>query len=316
MKEEAKKGSGVAAFLGKNRIIVIFVVLFILMSVLRTSAFLNMTNIMNLLKQISVNAILAIGMTLVMTTGSFDLSVGSVVGAAGVIVGLTAKAGMPIVVVFIIAMLVGAAFGILNGLAIAIFKIPSFIVTLAMMQIGRGIAYIISNGFPIGNFDKGYLKIGQAFFLGLPIPVYIMMVVVILMAIVMGKTKFGRSVYFIGGNEEASRLCGINVFAIRVLAHTLCGLLAGVASIVLTFRVASAMPNAGEGFEMDAIAASVIGGCSLSGGVSNMWGTLVGALILGIISNGMNLLGVTTYPQMILKGVIIFLAVLLDTRKK
>ena len=132
----------------------------------------------------------------------------------------------------------------------------------------------------------------------------------------MSKTKFGRHVYFVGGNEESSRLCGINVFAIRVISHTLCSILAGIAAIVLTVRVASAMPGAGEGYEMDAIAASVIGGCSLNGGVSNMWGTLIGALILGIISNGMNLLGITTYPQMIIKGVIIFAAVLLDTRKK
>lgn len=315
MNTDVKK-TNIKEVLSRGRIFIIFLALFILMSILRTNSFLNYTNIMNLLKQISVNTILAVGMTLVMTTGCFDLSVGSVVGAVGIVVGLCAQSNMPIVVIFFVAAAVGAIFGVLNGLAIAIFKIPSFIVTLAMMQIARGVAYIISNGFPVGNFDKSYLVIGQGFFLGLPIPVYIMIIVVFLMWIVMSKTKFGRHVYFVGGNEESSRLCGINVFAIRVTSHTLCSILAGIAAIVLTFRVASAMPGAGEGYEMDAIAASVIGGCSLNGGVSNMWGTLIGALILGIISNGMNLLGITTYPQMIIKGVIIFAAVLLDTRKK
>ena len=315
MNTDVKK-TNIKDVLSRGRIFIIFLALFILMSILRTNSFLNYTNIMNLLKQISVNTILAVGMTLVMTTGCFDLSVGSVVGAVGIVVGLCAQSNMPIVAIFFVAAAVGAIFGVLNGLAIAIFKIPSFIVTLAMMQIARGVAYIISNGFPVGNFDKSYLVIGQGFFLGLPIPVYIMIIVVFLMWIVMSKTKFGRHVYFVGGNEESSRLCGINVFAIRVISHTLCSILAGLAAIVLTFRVASAMPGAGEGYEMDAIAASVIGGCSLNGGVSNMWGTLIGALILGIISNGMNLLGITTYPQMIIKGVIIFAAVLLDTRKK
>lgn len=315
MNTDVKK-TNIKEVLSRGRIFIIFLALFILMSILRTNSFLNYTNIMNLLKQISVNTILAVGMTLVMTTGCFDLSVGSVVGAVGIVVGLCAQSNMPIVAIFFVAAAVGAIFGVLNGLAIAIFKIPSFIVTLAMMQIARGVAYIISNGFPVGNFDKSYLVIGQGFFLGLPIPVYIMIIVVFLMWIVMSKTKFGRHVYFVGGNEESSRLCGINVFAIRVISHTLCSILAGIAAIVLTFRVASAMPGAGEGYEMDAIAASVIGGCSLNGGVSNMWGTLIGALILGIISNGMNLLGITTYPQMIIKGVIIFAAVLLDTRKK
>lgn len=306
----------IKSIISKGRIFIIFLVLFVLMSVLRTESFLNYTNIMNLLKQISVNTILAAGMTLVMTTGCFDLSVGSVVGAVGIVVGLSAQQNIPIIVVFLVAAAVGAIFGVLNGLAIAFFKIPSFIVTLAMMQIARGVAYIISNGFPVGEFGDEYRYIGQGFFLGLPVPVYIMLIVVFAMWIVMSKTRFGRHVYFVGGNEESSRLCGINVFAIRVISHTLCGMLAGIAAIVLTFRVASAMPAAGEGFEMDAIAASVIGGCSLNGGVSNMWGTLIGALILGIISNGMNLLGITTYPQMIVKGVIIFAAVLLDTRKK
>lgn len=304
------------AVISKGRIFFIFLVLFVLMSVLRTNSFLNYTNIMNLLKQISVNTILAAGMTLVMTTGCFDLSVGSVVGAVGIVVGLSAQTNVPIIAIFFVAAAVGAVFGILNGLAIAFFKIPSFIVTLAMMQIARGAAYMASNGFPVGNFDAKYLVIGQGFFLGLPVPVYIMLIVIFIMWLIMSKSKFGRYVYFVGGNEESSRLCGINVFAIRVISHTLCGILAGIAAIVLTFRVASAMPAAGEGFEMDAIAASVIGGCSLNGGVSNMWGTLIGALILGIISNGMNLLGITTYPQMIVKGIIIFGAVLLDTRKK
>ncbi|WP_087064714.1 ABC transporter permease [Intestinibacillus massiliensis] len=309
-----KGNSRLKRFVGDNKILFIFIALFIVMSAVRPDAFFTYTNLTNLLKQIAVNAILAVGMTVVMTTGSFDLSVGSVVGVAGVVVALSAKAGVPGIAALLIGVLVGAAFGCVNGLAIAAFKIPSFIVTLAMMQAARGLSYMFCEGFPVTGFPKSYLFIGQGYFLGVPVPVYIMAAVAVLVAVLMRQTKFGRYVYFIGGNEEAAALSGINVFKTRVLSHTLCGLLAGVAGIVLTFRVGSAMPAAGEGFEMDAIAAAVIGGCSLSGGVSRISGTVLGALILGLISNGMNLLGVTTYPQMVIKGAIIFVAVLLDTR--
>ena len=309
-----KGNSRLKRFVGDNKILFIFIALFIVMSAVRPDAFFTYTNLTNLLKQIAVNAILAVGMTVVMTTGSFDLSVGSVVGVAGVVVALSARAGVPGIAALLIGVLVGAAFGCVNGLAIAAFKIPSFIVTLAMMQAARGLSYMFCGGFPVTGFPKSYLFIGQGYFLGIPVPVYIMAAVAVLVAVLMRQTKFGRYVYFIGGNEEAAALSGINVFKTRGLSHTLCGLLAGVAGIVLTFRVGSAMPAAGEGFEMDAIAAAVIGGCSLSGGVSRISGTVLGALILGLISNGMNLLGVTTYPQMVIKGAIIFVAVLLDTR--
>lgn len=306
--------SGVKAFLYENKIFVIFFILFAAMSVVRPDAFFIYTNLTNLMKQIAVNAILATGMTVVMTTGSFDLSVGSVIGVAGVVVGKLAKTDMPLAVALVAGMAIASALGCLNGLAVATFRIPSFIVTLAMMQAARGLSFMLSNGFPVTGFPKSYLVIGQGHFLGLPIPVYIMLGVALAASFLMNKTKFGRYVYFIGGNEEAGHLAGINVFRTRVLAHTLCGLLAGVAAVVLTFRVGSAMPAAGVGYEMDAIAASVIGGCSLNGGISRISGTLMGALILGLISNGMNLLGITTYPQMVIKGVIIFVAVLLDTR--
>lgn len=311
-----EKNSGAAKwkqFASANKILIVFLILFVGMSLLRPDAFFTYGNLTNLLKQIAVNAILATGMTVVMTTGSFDLSVGSVVGVAGVLVGLTLKAGIALPLALLSGVIVAAVFGCINGLAIARFKIPSFIVTLAMMQAARGVSYMLSEGFPV-TIPKAYLFIGQGSFLGLPIPVYIMIVVALIVAVLMNMTKFGRYVYFIGGNEEAAALSGISVFRIRVLSHTLCGLLAGVAAVVLTFRVGSAMPAAGEGFEMDAIAAAVIGGCSLQGGISKISGTILGALILGLISNGMNLLSITTYPQMVIKGIIIFIAVLLDTR--
>lgn len=314
MEAVSKGNDRLKRFAGENKILFIFIALFIVMSLVRPDAFFTYVNLTNLLKQIAVNAILAVGMTVVMTTGSFDLSVGSVVGVSGVLVALAAGAGVPGVVALLIGVATGAAFGCVNGLAIAAFKIPSFIVTLAMMQAARGLSYMFCGGFPVTGFPKSYLFIGQGYYLGVPVPVYIMAAVAVLVAVLMRQTKFGRYVYFIGGNEEAAALSGIHVFKTRVLSHTLCGLLAGIAGIVLTFRVGSAMPAAGEGFEMDAIAAAVIGGCSLSGGVSRISGTILGALILGLISNGMNLLGVTTYPQMVIKGVIIFVAVLLDTR--
>lgn len=299
-------------FLSKNKIVVVFVLLFVALSIVQP-AFFTYDNITNYLRQIATNAVLAIGMTLVMTTGSFDLSVGSVLAVSGIVAGMLAKAGVPISLVIIVGVAIGAAFGAANGLAVAIFKLPSFIVTLAMMQVARGIAYLLSGGFPVSGFASKYLSIGQGYFLYIPIPVWILIIVAVIVAVMLAKTRFGRHVYFVGGNEEASRISGINIFSVRVRAHTLCGMMAGLAGVILTFRVASAMPGAGQGYEMDAIAAAVIGGCSLSGGISSITGTVLGALILGIINNGLNLLGVTTYPQMIIKGLIIFAAVLLDT---
>ena len=310
---KAERKTQLASLISKNKMVLVFVALVIVMS-FASPVFLTVTNVMNVFRQISINAIMAIGMTIVMTSGSIDLSVGSILAVGGIITAMVAKLEISPVLAILAGLASGGILGVLNGLGIASFKIPPFIVTLAMMQAARGLSFILCDGFPITDFKQEYIDIGQGYWFGIPIPVFIMIIVAVLAAILMLRTKFGRYVYFVGGNEQASRISGINIFSIRVWSHAICGMLAGLGGVILTFRVASALPGAAQGYEMDAIAAAIIGGCALMGGISTIHGTLLGALILGIINNGMNLLGVTQYPQMIIKGVIIFVAVVLDTR--
>lgn len=292
----------------------IFVVLFILVMVMTiaTNKFLMLTNIRNVLRQISINAIIAIGMSFVITTGNIDLSVGSIVAFASIVAGKLAMANVPLPVVILISILAGALVGSINGLIIAHFKIPAFVATLAMQNAIKGAAYLLCEGLPIAGFNSAYNVLGQGYFLSIPVPVYIMFIVAIIAWFVFSKTSFGRHVYFTGGNEIAARNSGINVFGIKVAAYTISGMLAGLGSVILTFRIASALPENGQGYEGDAIAATVIGGTAMRGGYSTVYGTLVGALILGIIENGMNLLGVSEYWQMIVKGLVILLAVIMD----
>lgn len=299
--------------IAKNRML--FVLSFLVIIVSFTSpAFLTLKNFTNVLRQISINAIIAFGMSFVITAGGIDLSVGSIVGIAGVGMGLLATSEHPIFLIVLLSLMIGALVGALNGFGIAKFRIPPFIATLAMQNVARGIAYILCDGLPIIGFREKYIIIGQGYWMGVPIPVYIMAVVAIFAAVVFNKTQFGRYVYFTGGNEQAALYSGINVFKVKVITYMICGMLAGLGGLVLSFRVASAMPTNGLGFEGDAIAAAVIGGCAMRGGYSTVHGTLIGALILGVISNGMNLLGITQYWQMIMKGFVIFIAVVLDSR--
>ena len=286
MSKREVTSQNILAILMKNRMFIILVALIVFMT-FASPVFFTTSNFLNVLRQISINGIVALGISFVITIGCIDLSVGSTVGLAGIVMGQAALLGWPTPIVILIGLGVGLAVGVLNGLGIAIFRIPPFVATLAMQNAIRGLAYIFCDGMPLVNFEDRYVDIGQGYWLGIPVPVYILAAVAIICAIIFNKTKFGRNLFYTGGNEQAAQISGINVFKIKVTAYAICGMLAGLAGVVLSFRVASAMPVNGDGYEGDAIAAAVIGGAAMRGGYSTVRGTIIGALILGIISNGM-----------------------------
>ena len=289
----------------------VLLVLVIAMS-LGTRSFLTVPNLINVARQVSINTIIAVGMTFIIITAGIDLSVGSLVAltscVAMIIIEATGYSWLGICA----GILLGGIAGAFNGVFVAAAGIPPFIVTLAGLTIYRGIALIITGGTPIIRFEGGFRTLGQGVLLGIPVPVIIMAVVVILMHFLLTRSAFGAHVYSVGGNEEASRLSGIKVGKVKFLVYVMGGMLTALAGMVLMGRLSSAQPNTGEGFELDAIAAVILGGTSLMGGRGTIWGTLVGALIIGILNNGFNLMAVDAHFQLVAKGVIILLAVLLD----
>lgn len=299
-------------FLLKYMMAMLLVLIIIAMSILRPE-FLSGENLLNILRQISVNAILAFGMTFVIITGGIDLSVGSLLAVSGVFAAGLMKNGVGILPACVIGILAAGLLGFLNGLTISRLKVPPFVITLAMMTIGRGIAYVYTDGRPIVDLKESFLVLGRGKFLDvIPWPIIVMLIVMGVMALLLYKTKYGRYVYALGGNEEAARVSGIKINKIKTIVYTVNGLLAGLAGIVLASRINSGQPQAGVSYELDAIAAVVIGGTSLSGGVGSIHGTLLGALIIGVINNSLNLLGVNQYYQMIIKGLVIAFAVIVD----
>ncbi len=306
------KKINIKEFLLKYMMTIVLIVIVIAMSIARPE-FLSSDNILNVLRQIAVNAVLAFGMTFVIITGGIDLSVGSILAVSGVFAAGFMKNGMPIFPSCIIGILLAGLLGFINGLTISKFKVPPFVITLAMMTIGRGIAYVYTDGRPIVDLNENFLVLGRGRFLDLiPWPIIVMLLVMGATALLLNKTKYGRYVYALGGNEEAARVSGININKIKTIVYTVNGLLAGLAGVVLASRINSGQPQAGVSYELDAIAAVVIGGTSLSGGVGTIQGTLLGALIIGVINNSLNLLGVNQYYQMIVKGLVIALAVIVD----
>ncbi len=299
---------------------IIGLVLFSIIVSFLSPRFLTLPNMLNVFKQTSINAVIAAGMTFVILTGGIDLSVGSILAFSGAVCASLIASGANIGIAVIGALLVGAGVGALSGIIISKGKIQPFIATLAMMTILRGATLVFTDGKPIGlGNGKGamaFSKIGAGQFLGVPTPVYLMIVVFILCYYILSQTKVGRYVYALGGNEEASRLSGLNVNKIKIYVYTISGMLASTAGIILTSRLFSAQPNAGAGYELDAIAAVVLGGTSLAGGQGSIVGTVVGALIIGILNNALNLLNVSSYYQMIAKGIVILIAVLLDRKSK
>lgn len=278
--------------------------------------FLTVTNLLNVLRQIAVNGILAIGMTIVCLTGGIDLSVGSIVAFSGIIAaGLLRDKDYPIILIALIAVVLGALLGLYNGYFVAYWNAAPFVVTLSMMTIARGMTYVYSDGRPISNLPTEFLTIGKGSIAGIPIPTLILIVVFILANIMLTKLKFGRYVYAVGGNENAAMVSGINVKRIKMMVYVLSGVACGIAAIILTSRVSAGLPQAGESYELDAIAATVIGGTSLSGGRGRLWGTIVGAILLGIVNNGLDLLNVSSFYQQIVKGLIILGAILIDSKR-
>lgn len=282
--------------------------------------FFTVDNLLNILRQTSVNAIIAVGMTLVILTAGIDLSVGSVLALCGAFAATLVAMEVPVLVAVPTALLAGAALGAISGIIIAKGKVQAFIATLVTMTLLRGVTMVYTDGRPIstGFTDTAdtFAWFGTGYALGIPVPVWLMVVVFAGAWYLFNHTRFGRYVYAVGGNESATRLSGINVDRVKIGVYAICGLLAALAGIIVTSRLSSAQPTAGMGYELDAIAAVVLGGTSLMGGKGRIMGTLIGALIIGFLNNALNLLDVSSYYQMIAKAVVILLAVLVDNKNK
>lgn len=297
-------------------ILIGFIVLCLFFAV-STDTFLTGSNILTVLRQISINAIIAFGMTLVILIRGIDLSVGSIVAVTGTLtVGLLVQ-GFGLPAALLAGVLSGAVFGFLNGFITAKGKIPSFIVTLAMMTIARGIAYIYTDGRPLRYDDSPVFNaIGNGYVGPIPVPIVIMLICLAAISILLNRTKFGRHVYAVGGNPEAAKFSGIPIKKIEIVVFTISGVLSALSGIILAARLNSGQPIAGQGFELDAIAAVVLGGTSFAGGIGRVGGTMIGALIIGVLSNGLNLLHVSFYYQLLIKGIVIIAAVYFDMMKK
>ena len=281
-----------------------------------TPYFLTVSNLLNVAQQISIIAIIAVGMTFVIITAGIDLSVGSVLAFSGMVTGSVLQAGVALPIAIFVGLFVGGLSGIVNGVLITYGRLPPFISTLGMMSVARGAARLITKGRPISGFSESFRDLATAEVFNVPLPVLIMAGVYLVAYFVLARTKLGRYTYAMGGNEEAAILSGINVKAYKIAVYGLCGMLSGLAAIILTARLNSAGPNAGIMYELDAIAATVIGGTSLMGGEGTITGTLIGALIMGVLRNGLNLLGISSYIQDIVIGAVIILAVLMDMALK
>lgn len=305
------------AWLMEQKSLIALLVLIAIVSTLSPNFF-TINNLFNILQQTSVNAIMAVGMTLVILTSGIDLSVGSLLALTGAVAASIVGIEVNALVAVAAALALGAAIGAVTGVIVAKGRVRAFIATLVMMLLLRGVTMVYTNGSPVNtgfteNADLfGWFGIGRP--LGVPTPVWIMGIVFLAARYMLHHTRLGRYIYALGGNEAATRLSGINVNKIKIIVYSLCGLLASLAGIIEVARLSSAQPTAGTGYELDAIAAVVLGGTSLAGGKGRIVGTLIGALILGFLNNGLNLLGVSSYYQMIVKAVVILLAVLVDNK--
>lgn len=299
----------IAPFIGLILIIIIITAI--------NPSFLSMSNILNVLRQVSINALIAFGMTFVILTGGIDLSVGSILALTGAVTAGMMASGVDPILAMLLGLFLGAVLGAINGVIIAKGKVAPFIATLATMTIYRGLTLVYTEGRPVSGLgdSMAFQMLGKGYFLGIPVPVVTMIVSFGILYFILKKTTFGRRVYAVGGNEEASVLSGINADRIKIYVYSLVGALAALASLILTSRLNSAQPTAGNMFELDAIAAVVLGGTSLTGGRGWIVGTLIGALIIGVLNNGLNLIGVSSFFQQVVKGAVILLAVLLDRKK-
>jgi inositol transport system permease protein len=318
-----------ADIFNKYGIIFILILIAILMSIATGGMFLKPVNLMNVIRQISFIGLIGVGVTVIIITTGIDLSSGSVLALASVAAAsfahpvkdaagqyIDAIGQYPLIVPIVIGLAVATLCGVINGMIIAFFELPPFIVTLGMMTAARGAAFLVTDGKPIGDFSDSFNFLGAGFFLGIPMPIWLLVIMTIFSYIILNNTKLGRHIYALGGNEQAAIISGVNVRMIKIVVYGYASMLAGLAGISLSARIESGQPSAGVGFELDAIAAAVIGGTSQStGGIGTVQGTIVGALIIGVINNGMTLMGVNSYWQQIVKAIIIVGAVLLDKRR-
>ncbi|MFE3973988.1 MULTISPECIES: ABC transporter permease [unclassified Peribacillus] len=313
MKLEATGKSGIWQKFGP---LLALILLFIVITVLNPS-FMEPNNILNLLRQTSINALIAFGMTFIILTGGIDLSVGSILALSSALMAGMMVSGLDPILAILVGILLGAIMGVINGILVSKGKMAPFIVTLATMTIFRGLTLVYTDGKPITGIGDSVMfqMLGRGYFLGLPVPAVVMIIAFMILWFLLHKTSFGRKTYAIGGNEKASRISGIKVDRVKVAIYGLAGTMAAIAGAILTSRLNSAQPTAGQSYEMDAIAAVVLGGTSLSGGKGRLFGTLVGVLIIGTLNNGMNLLGVSSFYQQVVKGAVILIAVLLDRKK-
>ncbi len=278
-----------------------------------TDTFLASRNILNICRQVSMTGICSVGMTMVLLTGGIDISVGSIMAVVGVVSAkLIAEGGMPIFPAMVFGVLVGALCGLISGIMVAKFEVPALIATLAMQTMARGAAYILTGGIPVYGLPDGIRTLGQGYFLGVPIPVYIMALVFILGLWLLESTRFGRYTYAIGGNQEVARLSGINITKMKVAIYTLSGLFAGLSGVIMLSRINSGQPNTSEGFEMDVITASVLGGISVAGGEGKIVNVIAGVFVMGVLSNGMTLMNLDEYWQWVVKGIVLLVAVAFD----
>ena len=300
-----------ADFFSLYGIVVVLLVLIAFFSVTAPN-FLKLDNLLSIMRQVSIVGIASVGMSFVLIAGGIDLSVGSLIGLAAVSAAMMMKVGVPPALAALVALLVCTAMGCLNGFLINALKVPPFIATLGTMTSLRGLAFIVTAGLPVFGFSSTFARLGQGYLWIIPIPVIVMVVVFIAGYVFLAHTKYGRYIYGVGGNEEATRLSGISPKRIKYLVYTLSGFLGGLAGLVLLGRINSGQPQAGTGYEMDVITAAVLGGVSISGGEGRVAFVIVGVLIMGVLSNGMIMLSVDAYVQQVLKGLVLIFAVALD----
>lgn len=310
-----KQSKNVKALISEYFIFVIFIVLVIGLTALKPS-FIQPGNLVNILKQASINGILSFGMMFVIIAGGFDMSVGSTVAFAGILAALLGNGDYPLILPLLVAMVAGLAVGIVNGVGVSVGELPPFIMTLGTMTGVRGLALLVSNGKPITGISPEYRAIAAGSIAGIPMLAVFLLIVIVICSFVTSKTVYGRRVYACGGNLQAARVAGINTTLIRISTFAIAGLLAGFCGFLMTSRVTIGQPTAAESYEMDAITACVVGGVSMSGGVGKPWGVVVGSLLITVIANGLDILGVSSHWQKIVKGLIIVLAVLIDVKGK
>jgi len=303
------------SILRKFGLLAVIVLMIIVMSFV-SPVFLTRQNIINVLRQVSINGIMAVGLTFVILTGGIDLSVGALVAVTSVITGSLLLSGYSVPVAVIAGVSVAVAFGLFSGTLISVFGLPPFIATLSTMTIGRGFALVYSVGRPFAISNKTFIAIGQGSSFDIPNPIWILLVVCVLAYILLNFTVYGRHIYAFGGNRQAARLAGVRTKLVEISVFVISGFLAGVAAIILSARIRSGQPTAGDGYELDAIAATAIGGTSMIGGKGSVLGTVMGFVIIGVMSNSLTLLNVSSFYQQIVKGVIIIIAVMMDSQTK